>query len=132
MEKQLKNPQREQRPRRSPLEGRNRLSIRDRDPDYQYRYVNSNDPNDPTRVEDLLERGYEIVPKNKTGEVGDSQVDKPAAFGSAGEISVGQGLKAIVMRQRHDWYAEDQAIKQRENDRFESEAEKRADYGKVT
>jgi hypothetical protein len=131
MEKQLKNPTRVERPRRSPLAGRSKLHVRDQDPNYVYRIVNVNDERDPDRVQDFIDRGYEVVPSTKAGDVGDKQVDKPSALGSAGQISVGQGTKAIVMRIPRDWYLEDQAVKQRENDRVETEAQNRADYSKV-
>lgn len=132
MEKQLNTKRLSERPRRTPLAGRSRLNVKDRDPNYVYRIVNCNDDRDPDRIADFVERGYEIVEQKKVGQVGDKRVDNPSALGSAGQISVGQGTKAIVMRIPRDYYLEDQAIKQSENDRSESEAEKRADYGKVT
>jgi hypothetical protein len=131
-DKQLNTKRLSERPRRSPLDGRNRLTVRDRDPDYFYRIVNANLDSDPDRVQNLVDQGYEIVNRDKAGQVGDKKVDNPSALGSAGQISVGQGTKAIVMRIRKEWYAEDQTEKQRQNDREEASAEQRADYGKVS
>ncbi len=132
MEKQLKESRSSERPRRSPLAQRNRLSIRDRDPNYHYRLVNVNLENDPDRVEALEEQGYEIVPSKKAGPTGDSKVDNPSPVGSAGLISVGQGTKAVWMRIRKDWFTEDQAVKQEEINATEQRSKKQgADYGSV-
>jgi hypothetical protein len=131
MEKQLTTKGPSGRKRRSPLEGRNRLRIKDQDPNYHYRIVNANLESDPDRVELLQEIGYEIVPSGKAGPVGDKAVDVPKPVGSAGQISVGQGTKAVVMRIPKDYFAEDQAAKQAEIDRVESRGKDRADYGSL-
>lgn len=132
MERELKKTSSSERPRRTPLGQRNRLSVKDRDPNYHYRIVNVNLENDPDRVERFQEAGYEIVPKNKAGQLGDPKVDTPSAVGSAGLISVGQGTKAVEMRIPKDYYNEDQAAKQVEIDAVEQRSQKSgADYGKV-
>ena len=132
MEKELKVPRSSDRPRRTPVAQRNRLSVKDRDPNYQYRLVNVNLENDPDRVDRFLAAGYEIVPSKAAGTIGDSKVDTPSALGSAGLISVGQGTKGVLMRIRKDWYQEDQAGKQAEIDTMEQRAQKSgADYGKI-
>jgi hypothetical protein len=131
MEKTLTTKRLSERPKRTPLAGRNRLFIKDRDPNYFYRIVNVNLESDPDRVQNLIDIGYEIVPREKIGAVGDAKVDNPSALGSAGQISVGRGTKAIVMRIPLEWYKEDQAAKQAENDSHESGAKKSADYGNV-
>lgn len=131
MEKQLNTRTlNSERPKRVPIAGRSRLAIRNRDPNYHYRIVNVNLESDPDRVSNLIEQGYEIV--ENPGKVGDNQVDNPSALGSASQISVGQGTKAIVMRIRKDWFQEDQALKQLEVDKTEQHADKRADYGSMT
>lgn len=133
MEKTLNTKTLKERPRRAPLEGRSRLKIRNMDPNYHYRIVNCNLENDPDRVQDLLELGYEIVPREAVGDVGDKRVDNPSAQGSAGQISVGQGTKAVVMRIPKEWFQEDQKAKQEEIDRTEQRVAKEgADYGNVT
>lgn len=132
MEKTLKNITRDSsRPRRSPLAGRNRLHVRNQEPGYQYRIVNANLESDPDRIQNLIDQGYEIVPNGKAGPVGEAKVDNPSAMSSAGDISVGQGTKAIVMRTPMEYFIEDQATKQRENDTNEQRAERNADYGSV-
>jgi hypothetical protein len=96
------------RPRRTPLSTRNRLSIRNKEPGYVYRIVNDADG----RIEELQERGYEVVPQDKVGPIGDKRVDNPSAPGSSSYISVGQGTKAVVMRIKEEFYAEDVQYKQ--------------------
>ena len=119
------------RPRRSPLAGRNRLSVRNKEDGYIYRIVNSNLDSDPDRVNDLIERGYELVPLEKTGPIGDKRVDNSTSPGSGSEFSVGSGTKAVVMRIKKEWYEEDQALKQQQVDEQEQTMRRpqNADYG---
>lgn len=132
MEKELKVSRSSERPRRTSVGQRNRLNLRDRDPNYQYRLVNANLEADPDRVQSMIDLGYEIVPGSKAGSAGDAKVDTPSAIGSAGLISVGQGTKGVWMRIRKDWFQEDQAAKQAEIDATEQRTQKQgADYGKV-
>jgi len=120
------------RPQRVPLSARNRLSIKNKKDGYTYRIVN--DVED--RVERLLEAGYEIVPEDEVGSVGDKRVDSPTSLGSASSISVGKGTRAIVMRQRDEWYKEDQLSKQAAIDEIEQtmhgNAQKASDYGEFS
>ena len=131
MEKQLNTKTLVERPKRVPVVRRSRLSVRNQDPNYQYRIVNTNLDSDPNRIEDLQDIGYEIVPQSVVGSVGDKRVDNPSALGSAGLISVGQGTKAVVMRIPKEDYLADQAAKQAEIDTVEQSAHQGADYGKV-
>ncbi len=110
--------------RRTPLTVRNRLDIKVRDPNYVYRVVNVVDD----RVEQLQAQGYEIDPDNN--KVGDKRVDAPSSLGSVAEISVGQGTKAVIMRQHKDHYAEDQSYKQAEIDEREASMKLDAAKGK--
>ena len=132
MEKQLNTKALVERPKRVPVTKRSRLTVRDQDPSYHYRIVNANLESDPDRVADLIEQGYEIVPGKATGGTGDKRVDNPSALGSAGQISVGGGTKAVVMRIPKDWYNEDQAAKQAEIKAVEDSASERADYGSLS
>lgn len=93
--------------RRSPVEGRNRLKIRGLDPNYEYRVVNDVDD----RVAHLLDRGYEFE-LDPDIRVGDSYIDENSRLGKVRMISVGGGIKAVLMRIRKDWYEEDQLSKQ--------------------
>ena len=103
------------RPRRTPLEGRNRLKVRNKEPGYFYRIVNDIDDN----ILNLQERGYEIVPQEKAGMIGDKRVDNPSSPGSSSYLSVGQGTKAVLMRIKQEFYDEDQAAKQAKIDEVE-------------
>lgn len=103
----------ERRVRRTPIGKRNKFTIENRDPNYQYRVVNDVEG----RVQDLLDQDYEI---DLTAKVGEKRVDEISSLGSAKQISVGGGIKAIVMRKRKDWFEEDQAAKQKEIDELEA------------
>jgi hypothetical protein len=131
MEKQLKPKGQSGRPSRVTLGQRNRLSIKDRDPNYQYRLVNANLESDPDRVERFQEYGYEVVPAKAAGQTGDARVDNPSPLGSAGQLSVGKGTKAVWMRIPKAYYDEDQAAKMAEIDELESQQKHRADYGTI-
>lgn len=92
---------------RTPVGQRNILTVRGKDPDYEYRIVN--DTGD--RIQSFLDAGYELVQAEDV-RVGDKRVDGTTPEGTKAQVSVGQGMKAFVMRIRKDWYEEDQARKQ--------------------
>lgn len=117
------------RPRRQPLSVRNRLSVRNQEAGYIYRVVNDQD----NRVEELLDRGYEVVPQDKVIRSGDKRVDDASALGSTSSISLGRGDRGVVMRIRQDWNAEDQAAKAVRADELErtmkQDGKQASDYG---
>jgi hypothetical protein len=116
------------RPRRTALEARNRLSIKNREPGYVYRIVNDVDD----RVSLLQEQGYEVCSKESVGAVGDKRIDNTSALGSSSHVSVGQGIKAVVMRQKKEFYDEDQALKQAQIEELErTMAKGKSDYGSL-
>lgn len=92
---------------RTPIGTRNVLTVKNKDPNYEYRIVNDVDD----RIQQFKDAGYELVPDEATS-VGDTRVNKASATGSVKEISVGQGQKAFLMRIKKEWYTEDQARKQ--------------------
>lgn len=114
------------RPRRTPVGTRNRISVQDQDPNYVYRVVNDLDD----RIPQLEANGWEHVTGAK---VGDNRVDNASSLGSKTMVSVGQGVKAAVMRIKREWYQEDQAAKQAQVDAMEQtmkqDARRAADYG---
>lgn len=121
-----------ERVRRSPINGtRNRLNVRGKEPGYVYRIVNDIDD----RIQTFQEMGYEIV-SDSTTTVGDKRVATATQEGSPIKVSVGQGIQAYVMRQRNDWYEEDQRKKQTLVDELEQTTKRDADkegfYGKVS
>lgn len=128
MARQSISPEASARPKRTPVAKRNRLEIRNKEAGYVYRIVNDVDD----KVSLLQEQGYEIVPDAKVGAVGNRRVDNPSALGSSSHFSVGQGVKAVVMRQREEFYKEDQDIKQRTvDDTEQSMKTPPGDYGSI-
>jgi hypothetical protein len=119
----------ERRVRRTPVGQRNVLTVTGQDPGYTYRFVN--DSGD--RVQEFLENGWEKVPA-KNVRVGDKRMGSDSTEGTDAMASVGQGMKAYVLRIRKDWYDEDQAAKQAHvNATEEATREKALDgtYGKL-
>jgi hypothetical protein len=117
--------------RRTPINGtRNRLNIRGKEPGYVYRIVNDTDD----RVKTFEEMGYEVV-TDPSVSVGDKRVATATKEGSPVKISVGQGVQAYVMRQKQEWYDEDQQKKQEHVNELESsmkrDSEKEGFYGKL-
>lgn len=97
-----------ERVRRTSINGtRNKLTVRGKDPDYEYRHVLDIDG----RVEDLSERGYEIV-ENKGIEVGDKRVASASPTGSVVATNSGDGRKLILMRIKKEFYEEDKKTKE--------------------
>ena len=121
---------RAQRPKRTPISGRNVLTVQGKDPGYAYRIVN--DSGD--RVEMFKNAGWELV-DDKDVRVGDRQVNRASAEGSKAQVSVGGGQKAFVMRIPKDWYEEDQKAKMERVTELEQSMKKQAltsnDYGKL-
>jgi hypothetical protein len=119
----------ERRVRRTPVGTRNVLTVSGKDPEYEYRFVN--DSGD--RVQEFLDNGWEKVAA-KNVRVGDKRMNQPSIEGADATASVGQGMKAFILRIRKDWYAEDQASKQAQvNASEEATREKALDgtYGKL-
>lgn len=120
-----------ERTRRTPINGtRSRLSVRGKEPGYVYRIVNDTDD----RIQALQEIGYEIVTDSKVS-VGDKRIANPTQEGSPVQVSVGQGVKAYLMRQKQEWYDEDQTAKNAKNDELEAQMKREAKdsgfYGKL-
>lgn len=102
-----------QRQKRVPVSGpRDILTVMQKDPNYVYRWVIDK----PGRLQRFLDAGYEIV--NHETEVGQSSVDRGSRLGSALTYSTG-GSVLVLMRQRKEWYNEDQIAKQVELDALE-------------
>lgn len=119
-----------QRPKRTPVNGRNILTVSGKDPDYVYRIVN--DTGD--RIQAFLDAGYELVDANSV-RVGDKRVNSASPEGSKAEVNVGDGLKGKVLRIRKEWYEEDQQAKQAHVNQLEQTIKQKAagaDYGTVS
>jgi hypothetical protein len=128
MARTTSTPEASARPKRTPLSVRNRLNVKNKEDGYVYRIVNDVDDHVPT----LTERGYELCDMASIGAVGDKRVDNTTSIGSVAHFSVGQGMKAVVMRIKKEWYEEDQATKQQQVDEIEAtmkqEARNAGDY----
>ena len=103
------------RPQRTPINGRNILTVTGKDPAYVYRVVN----NVGDRVEQFKAAGYELVPATDV-KVGERRVDSASPEGSYAQVSVdAAGTKAFIMRIPKEWHDEDQKAKQKQVDVLE-------------
>ena len=119
------------RTKRTPINGRNILSVSNKEAGYTYRFVN--DVGD--RIEIFKERGWELV-EAKDVRIGDRRVESAGPLGSKAQASVDkQGTKAFLMRIKNEWYEEDQADKARSIAEQEKSMKQTAlsnnDYGKL-
>ena len=116
---------------RTPVTERNILSVKGKEPGYQYRIVN--DTGD--RVQELLDAGYEFVDANAV-RIGDKRINSTKPEGTHAQVSVGGGVRAYVMRQKLEWFEEDQRAKQAKVDEIEKatkeKARKASDYGNIS
>lgn len=115
--------------RRTPVGRRNVLTVTGKEPGYVYRVVNDVGDN----VQRYLNAGYEFVDASKVT-IGDTRIGAPTATGSNAEAQVGGGTKAFVMRQKDEFYQEDQAAKQALVDKMEAATKEKAldgNYGKL-
>lgn len=92
---------------RVPVSQRNILTVKGKDPNYEYRVVNDVDD----RIAQFVEGGYELC-EDESHDVGDKRVSQGTSVGSKKVFSVGQGTKAYLMRIKKEWYQEDQTRKQ--------------------
>ena len=105
---------------------RNIMTVKGKDPDFVYRFVND----DEDRVAEMQERGYEIVTHDV--QVGDKRVATPKKEGAPVQKSVGQGKKAYLMRIKKEWYEEDAQAKAEQVDALDKAIKGTvADYGKI-
>lgn len=100
--------------KRKPLERRNRLNVKGKDPNYVYRIVNDTED----RIEDFKDRGW-IVDTSDEVRVGGGRVNDASSVGKARVISVGQGTKAVLMKIQREFYEEDQEAKNEYIDKTE-------------
>jgi hypothetical protein len=113
------------RPTRTPLGQRNRLTFGNLDPDYQYRIVNDKDD----RIKAALEGGYEFVESDDT--LGDVRVAEASKVGKNVSKPVGGGTTGFLMRIKKEWYDEDQQRKLEAVERTESAMQRTGDSTKA-
>lgn len=111
----LKSKRASTRVRRNSLTSRNKLGVKNQDPAFVYRIVN--DISD--RIEVLQQQDWEIDISDTEVDVSIDGVKAASSLGSAKTISVGQGVKAVVMRKKREFHEEDQAFKQEEINKTE-------------
>lgn len=85
---------------------RQRMGVRNTDPNFEYRFVTDKDG----RVDQFKDAGWDLATGSE--EVGVSRLSVPTTEGSSKSIHVGNGDKGVLMKIRKDWYQEDQAAKQ--------------------
>lgn len=116
---------------RIPVSQRNILTVKGKDPNYEYRIVNDTED----RITQFQDAGY-VIDENDSVDVGDKRLStgSGSAPGSKKMFSVGNGTKAFVMKIKKEWYDEDQAAKQIKVDLQESTIKEKAlsgNYGKL-
>lgn len=87
-------------------------AVRDTPEGYIDRWVND----EPGRIQRFKEAGYELV---QSASVGDSGVDGTHNQDGVVSRNMGKGVTSYLMRQRKDYYSEDQAEKQKYVDQTE-------------
>lgn len=114
--------------RRGALDRTNVLTVEGRDPNFVYRFVNDT----PGRIAQLEARGY-VIESADAVKIGEQRVGKPSTLGSSATVHVGQGMTGVLMKQRKDWYDEDQAVKQAYVKQTEDATKPQEDgmYGKI-
>jgi hypothetical protein len=93
------------RPVRTPLGQRNRLSFGKQDPNFVYRVINDTDD----RLQQAQEAGYEFVVSDE--KLGDKRAAEGNAIDSRVSKPVGNGTRGFLMRIPKDYYTEDQEAK---------------------
>jgi len=78
----------------------------DKDPNFVYRFVNDTG----SRIANFQAAGYEFV-EDKDMVVGDSRVFDPSDIGSGKRVTSNDGTVSYLMRQKKEYYEEDQAAK---------------------
>lgn len=100
----------ENRPKRTPLGARNRLSFDNQDPNFVYRVINDVDD----RLQRAQEAGYEFVASAES--LGDKRAAEGGKIDSRVSKPVGNGVRGFLMRMPREYYEEDQLAKQSQVD----------------
>jgi hypothetical protein len=119
--------EKQERPKRTPLGAKNRLTFKGLDPAYHYRVINDKDD----RLIRAQEAGYEFVLSDE--QLGDKGAMTPKKLGKKVSKPVGNATTGFLMRIRKDWYDEDQAEKMKRIDESEKAMKAnvvKGEYGK--
>jgi len=100
-------------PQRVPLRDqmRNKLTVPNRDPNYEY-YIANDDGDNIAR---LKRAGWEIAPET----IGFGDTNENTSLGSGSRVSVGGGVTGVLLRIRKEFYQEDRAAEEAERVRLE-------------
>jgi hypothetical protein len=93
------------RPQRTPLGARNRLTFGEQDPNFVYRVINDQDD----RLKQAQEAGYEFVVSD--AKLGDTRAAEGSAIDSRVSKPVGNNTRGFLMRIPKEFYQEDQKAK---------------------
>ena len=114
-----------QRKERIPVNGnRDILTVRDKDDDYEYRWV----LDIPGRLEKFKDAGWEVV--EDAVRVGQNAVDSGSRLGTATIMTRGTQT-LVLMRVKREWYDEDQLAKQELVDAREETMMQEARQGRI-
>ena len=95
---------------------RNTIKASNRDPDFEYRVVNSDDSRYAGRIEEMKKIGYIVCTEE---EMGDEVGVEGSSVGSGIGRPVGHGVRGVLMKIPKKFYEEDQRAKQAEVDTTE-------------
>jgi hypothetical protein len=119
--------ERKTRKERPPVSGlRDILTVKDKDPDYEYRWAKDSSG----RVQWLEQRGWEVV--TESHEIGQKTVDSTTrSVGKAVTRFGGGNVTLVLMRIPKEWYDADQAAKQEMVDALEASMQREANAGSI-
>ena len=100
------------------------VALREKDPNFQYRFVNDIG----SRIHQMKEAGYEFVTDDDMV-VGEARVSDPTSQGSAKRVVSKDGTVSFLMRQKKEWFDEDQKAKQDRVDELEQSMKNEASQG---
>jgi hypothetical protein len=104
-------------PSRLSYKDRRKISANDRDPNFVYRVVNTDENKNAGRIDYMQSIGYKLA--NDGESLGDEHGVGASTVGSQIGTHVGNGTRGVLMKIPRNLYEEDQAAKQAEVDHTE-------------
>lgn len=109
---------------------RSRMGVKGKDPNYEYRWVNDT----PGRIDSYKEAEWEVVTDDNIV-VGERRINAPSQQGTPKTVAAGQGITAVLMKIKKEYYDEDQAAKHAKVHQLTQnkldEAKNSGDYGTI-
>jgi len=91
---------------------KNRLSVLNKDPDWEYRFIRKS-KNSPFRIHKAINEDWEVCGKDEGLVVGDATVNDSDGVNS--EITIlSENEELVLMRKHKDYYNEDQKKKEKD------------------